>query len=99
LTTYLTTGLFAVADVLSAAARVPAVLHGGQLHVDVLRGAAPAHGAGGGVRQRRVRDALVLRRRLGAARRADGRVRFVEELFGRHGAVSVVLRSRAPKRE
>lgn len=75
--------------VLQVPARVAAVLHGGQLHVDVLRGVAPAHGPGGGVRQRRVRDALVLRHRLGLAGRADGRVRFVEELLGGHGAVSV----------
>lgn len=72
-------------------ARVVAVLHGRQLHVDVLRGTAPTHGTGGGVRQRRVRDALVLRNRLGLAGCAHGRVRFVEKLFRRHGAVSVPL--------
>lgn len=75
-------------DILSASARVLAILHGGQLHVDVLRGTSLAHGAGGGVRQRRVRDALVLRHRLGYASRANGRVRLVEELFPRHRAVS-----------
>lgn len=77
------------ADILQVPARAAAVLHGRQLHVDVLRGIAPAHGPGGGVRQRRVRDALVLRHRLGLAGRADGRVRLVEELFRGHGAVSV----------
>lgn len=76
-------------DVLQVAARAAAVLHGRQLHVDVLRGIAPAHGPGGGVRQRRVRDALVPRHRLGLAGRAHGRVRLVEELLRGHGAVSV----------
>lgn len=69
-------------------ARVTAVLHGSQLHVDVLRGAAFAHGLGGGVRQRRVRDAMVLRDRLGSAGRADRLVRLVEELFPGHRTVS-----------
>lgn len=83
--------VFAVfsADILQVPARAAAVLHGRQLHVDVLRGIALAHGPGGGVRQRRVRDALVLRHRLGLAGRTHGRVRFVEELFRGHGAVSV----------
>lgn len=70
------------------AARTLAVLHVGQLHVDVLRRATPAHGPGRGVRQRCVRDALVLRHRLGPAGRADRRVRDVEKLFQRHYAVS-----------
>jgi len=56
--------------------------------VDVLRGTALAHGSGGGVRQRRERDALVLRHRLGRTRRAHRPVRVVEEQFRGHRAVS-----------
>lgn len=75
-------------DLLSDFARVTAVLHGGQLHVDVLRGTALAHGPGGGVCQRRVCDALVLRHRLGSASRSDSLLRLVEELQPRHRTVS-----------
>lgn len=77
--------------VLPSPPRAASVLHVGQLHVDVLRGPAPAHGPGGGVRQRRVRDALVLRHRLGPAGRSDSRVRFVEESLRRHQAVSITI--------
>lgn len=76
------------ADVLPVLARGAAVLHGCQLHVDVLRRTALAHGSGGSFRQRRERDALVLRHRVGCARRAYHRVRLVEELLRRHHAVS-----------
>lgn len=79
---------FPFADLLSNFARAAAVLYGGQLHVDVLRRAAPAHGAGRGVRQRRVRDALVLCHWLGPAGRLDGRLRLVAQLFRRHYTVS-----------
>lgn len=75
-------------ELLSDPARVAAVLHGHQLHVDVLRGTALAHGPGRGVRQRRVRHAVVPRDWLGPARRAYGRVRLVEKLFRGHCAVS-----------
>jgi len=66
-------------DLLPVFTRGSAILHGGQLHVDVLRRTALAHGLGGGVRQRRVCDALVLRHRLGCTCRAYCPVCFVEE--------------------
>lgn len=74
--------------VLPVSTRATPVFHVGQLHVDVLRGSTPAHGSGRGIRQRRVRDALVLRHRLGGAGRAHHPVRLVEELFRRHRPVS-----------
>lgn len=75
-------------DVLPVPARATSVFHVGQLHVDVLRGSTPAHGPGRGIRQRCVRDALVLCHRLGSAGRAHNPVRLVEELFRRHRPVS-----------
>lgn len=76
-------------DILPVLARDAAILHGCQLHVDVLRGVALAHGPCGGVRQRRVRDAMVLRNRLGSANHTYVLVRVMEELFQRHYFVSI----------
>jgi len=79
-------------DVLPVFARGSAVFHGGQLHVDVLRGTALAHGSSGGVRQRRERDALVLRHRLGRTCRTHHPVCLVEEQFRGHRTVSAPTR-------
>jgi len=81
-------------DVLPVVARGSAVVHGCQLHVDVLRGTALAHGSGGGVRQRRECNALVLRHRLGRTCRAHRPVRLVEEQFRGHLAVSAPIGKR-----
>jgi len=80
-------------DVLPVIARGSAVFHGGQLHVDVLRRTALAHGSGRGVRQRRERDALVLRHRLGRTCRAHRPVRVLEEQFRGHRSVSAPIKS------
>lgn len=73
---------------MSGPARATAVLHGGQLYVDVLRRSSSAHGPGRGVRQRRVCDALVLRHRVGTTGCTDGCLCFLEKLFRGHGSVS-----------
>lgn len=81
-------GFCFLSDLLPDFARTTAVFYGGQLHVDVLRGVALTHGFGSCVCQRRVRDALVLRHRMGSSGSVDGRLRYVEELFRRHLTVS-----------
>jgi len=71
--------IFFFSDILPVSACGSAIFHGGQLHVDVLRRTALAHGLGCGVRQRRVCDAVVLRYRLGRTRRTYHPVCFLEE--------------------
>lgn len=62
-------------DWMSSVARVPSLLHGVQLFLDVLRGPVPAHAARGGFRSRGQDHEMVLPARLGRPRRVRRRLR------------------------